>query len=219
MVSSTYIAISLCFSMGSCALEQNAVHEVSSGACMLQKTSSNMFKATVSPHDLDEEDMLLLQEAAEHREWRLQHGVLQQATWASKDAFEKFLKEQAGSSQACSARVLESKKQLDGLTFRLNDLATQIDVNEGIRDTERQNMNSVKASKNATETKYQNDLAKCEDQKEEAKNDLDRYTKEQEELDAIGAASEKHFQVSLLGGSGALDPQSCLALVEFLKRD
>merc|ERR1719235_2994652 len=106
-----------------------------------------------------------------HGNWRNQHKLMLADTGESMDVLEQFIAKQQESGDACSARLLESKRVLDGLLADLKSLSTQVDSHEEVLETETGNLNITELSVKAVETAHDEDMAEC-DQQKQAANDL-----------------------------------------------
>jgi len=108
-----------------------------------------------------------------------------QALNETEDLLDKFISQQKEAGDACSARLLESKRALDGMLAELKSLATQVDGHEEVLETETENLNVTQIAIAAEEAEYEASIAECERLVKEAKADIAQYAAELEELEQI----------------------------------
>jgi len=189
--------------------------------CLLQK-SSNMKKSSV----ISVSGALV---PSAHRNWRAEHRLLLADTGKSMDVLQEFINAQQASGDACSARLLESKRILDGLLKDLKSLSTQIDSHEEVLETETSNLNITELSVKAVETVHAEALIVCEKEKQDASDRVSQYQSELAELDQIAkpsvryehAISVKTATATKATKSSLLEDwskDSCLAFLSFQKK-
>lgn len=163
---------------------------VEDGSCLLAK------KKVVGKLEHRIGSALLSVSAESHRGWRTQHRALHQALNASEGSLEAYIQEQADSENACSARLAEAKRALDGLLHDVNSLSAQVEAHEEVLETEAQNLQISKDSIDAVEAAHAEEIAACEAQRAEAKADVERYTAELEELRQIADPEVRYEHVA-----------------------
>jgi len=150
------------------------------------------------------------------------------------DVLQEFINAQQASGDACSARLLESKRILDGLLKDLKSLSTQIDSHEEVLETETSNLNITELSVKAVEVTHTEALTVCEKEKQDASDRVSQYQSELAELDQIAKPGvryehatsvtiKKTTTVSTKSDSSLLQAEawskdSCLAFVSFQKK-
>jgi hypothetical protein len=127
-----------------------------------------------------------------HSEWRAEHKVLLQDTRKEMDVLQEFIAAQQESGDACSARLMESKRVLDGLLRDLQTLSTQIDSQEQVLETETSNLNITELSVMAVETAHKEAMAACEKETQDAHDRVSQYQSELAELDQIAKPSVRY---------------------------
>jgi len=191
-----------------------------SGQCLLQ-TAANMKKSSTLAPDA-------------HRNWRAEHRLLLADTGESMDVLQQFINAQQASGDACSSRLMESKRILDGLLKDLKSLSNQIDSHEEVLETETSNLNITELSVNAVEVTHTEAMTVCEKEKQEALDRVSQYQSELEELNQIAKPSVRldiATKISVSNGSTtteltkdsllqqqAWSKDSCLAFVQFSKK-
>merc|ERR1719456_843160 len=101
------------------------------------------------------------------------------------DVLQQFIQAQQASGDACSSRLVESKRILDGLLKDLKALSTQVDSHEEVLETETSNLNITELSVNAVNVAHKEALEACAKEKEAAAATLSQYQAEMEELNQI----------------------------------
>merc|ERR1719235_3020896 len=158
-----------------------------------------------------------------HREWRMRHSMQLSVLNKTEADLAKSIAEQKSSDIACSARLLQSKRKLDGLLKETKMLSMQVAGHEEVLETESENLKVTKESIAAVESAYDAAIEDCEKLKKEALEDLKQYTAELKELQQIAnhpAATyntAKIQQRSLLE-IGAFTRERCLAFVAFAQK-
>merc|ERR1719265_276032 len=127
--------------------------------------------------------------------WRFNHSKLTQAAQEEKDALDEFISAQGASGDACSSRLLEAKRSLDGLLHDLKSLSTQVEDHMELLDAETKNLKATELSIDAVEDQHHEDTAKCDEEREKALEDLAQYTAELEELTQIAKPSVRYSHV------------------------
>merc|ERR1719238_2548180 len=160
--------------------------------------------------------------AAVHREWRMRHSMYLSALNETEEDLAKSIAEQKSTDVACSARLLQAKRKLDGLLKETKTLSIQVAGHEEVLETESENLNVTKMSIAAVESDYDAAIEDCEKLKKEALKDLKQYSAELKELEQIAnpAATYKTAKVqqrSLLE-IGAFTRERCLAFVAFTQK-
>lgn len=189
-----------------------------SAKCLLQKISATQ-KASAS--------LLVLQDS--HRNWRNEHKSLLADTSKSVDVLDQFIKQQEESGDHCSARLMESKRVLDGLLKDLKALSSHVDSHEEVLETETGNLNITKLSVKAVEDAHTEAMAKCKKEKQDARTAVSTYKMELAELEQIANPSVRYThvaKVTIPAGTGedsfvqqsAWTTAQCLAFLEFQKK-
>eukprot|EP00746_Dinoflagellata_sp_MGD_P146566 gnl/MRDRNA2_/MRDRNA2_79022_c0_seq3.p1 gnl/MRDRNA2_/MRDRNA2_79022_c0~~gnl/MRDRNA2_/MRDRNA2_79022_c0_seq3.p1 ORF type:complete len:519 (-),score=122.88 gnl/MRDRNA2_/MRDRNA2_79022_c0_seq3:29-1585(-) len=127
--------------------------------------------------------------ASVHRAWRIEHQKLQKV---ANDTLDIFIRAQNSSKDACSARLMESKRTLDGLLKDLKAIEEQVDSHEELLQTETENLNITHKAIEAAESSYEDDKQKCADERKQAQDDLAMYNAELEELKQIAEPSVRY---------------------------
>lgn len=190
----------------------------SSAKCLLQ-TISATHKASSS--------LALLQES--HRNWRNEHTLLLSGASKSMDVLDQFIKQQEESGDHCSARLLESKRVMDGLLKDLKALSSHVDSHEEVLETETENLKVTELSVQAVEKAHTEAITKCKQEKQEAITAVSKYKMELEELDQIAKPSVRYKHVTKLSMPDATEEDSlamqsawtherCLAFLQFTKK-
>lgn len=120
-----------------------------------------------------------------HRAWLIEHEKLRKAANESTGALDMFIKAQNSSSDACSSRLMESKRVLDGLLKDLKAIEEQVQSHEELLQTETENLNITHNAIDAAETIYDGEIEECEKLKDDAHKDLEMYNAELQELEQI----------------------------------
>jgi len=158
-------------------------------------------------------------QAKVHRNWRNQHAMQRKALQEKEDILDKFISKQKAAGTACSARLMESKRALDGLLADVKKLSTQVDGHEAVLETENDNLNITKLTIASVESAYDDAVAECEKQKKEALEDLKQYTAELKELTEIANPKARYAEAKLgLLEMGAFTRERCVAFLQFAQR-
>jgi len=165
-----------------------------------------------------------------HRNWRFQNKLLLNETTESMDVLEEFIEKQEESGDACSARLLEAKRALDGLLKELKTLETQIDSHEEVLETETENLNITDLAVEAVKTTHKEDMDDCEKKKQEAMDRVSKYEAELEELHQIAKPGVRYEHVTKIPENVSLlqhvawtqnvawTKESCLAFAQLQKK-
>jgi len=159
-----------------------------------------------------------------HRNWRTQHKLLLTETTESMDVLEEFIEKQEESGDACSARLLEAKRALDGLLKELKTLETQIDSHEEVLETETENLNITDLAVEAVKTTHKEDMDACEKKKQEAMDRVSKYEDELEELHQIAKPGVRYEHVTKIPENVSLlqhvawTKESCVAFAQLQKK-
>jgi hypothetical protein len=171
-----------------------------------------------------------------HQNWRAQHKLLLTDTSRSMDVLSQFIQQQQESGDACSARLLESKRILDGLLHDVKSLSVQVDSHEEVIETETGNLGITELSVKAVDTTHKEAGVQCETQTQEAVNRVSQYQSELAELDQIAKPSVRYSHVTKIQISettktsepaentdsllqeGGWSKDSCLAFLSFQKK-
>lgn len=132
--------------------------------------------------------------------WRYNHTKLTHAADEAKDTLQEFIDAQQDSDEACSSRLLEAKRSLDGLLHDLKSLSTQVEDHMTVLEVEEQNLKATELSIDAVIDEHNEATQKCEEEKEAALKDLAQYTAELEELEAIAKPSVRFEHVVTVEG-------------------
>merc|ERR1719420_78345 len=101
----------------------------------------------------------------------MEHQRLQRVANETNGALDVFIRAQNSSNDACSSRLMESKRVLDGLLKDLKAIEEQVDSHEELLQTETENLNITHNAIEATESMYETEMQKCADEKDEAQKD------------------------------------------------
>jgi len=160
-----------------------------------------------------------------HRKWLDEHKLLLADVGESMDVLQQFINAQQASGDACSSRLLESKRVLDGLLKDVKSLSVQVDSHEEALETETGNLNITELSIKAVETTHKEAMAACEKEKQDAAARVSQYQSELAELDQIAKPSvrlqhvtkvkvNEASEASLLQ-QGVWSKESCMAFVSW----
>jgi len=146
----------------------------------------------------------------------------------SLDVLERFITEQSFEGDACSARLLETKRALDGLLKDLKALSLQVDSHEEVLETETENLNITQLSVLAVEKTHGEGVEDCDREKQDALDRVSQYQSELDELTQIAKPSVRYNHVINAGNvsndSLSLIQQdvwtrdACIAFLEFEKK-
>lgn len=212
----------------------------SNGSCLLQKFNRTANgKLIQKVHLTDHSDLQSQSMTAtlnQQHKWRVHHMSLVSVVNKSKSLLDEFIESQASSKAACSSRLLEAKRVLDGLLKDVETLNSQVLSKEEIVETETQNLEISKQSIEAAKTEYKEEIKRCMKERKEAIEEYKIYRKELIELRQIAMPSTRydhavkvhsnstHTEVSqnerlAIPGSSLLqvsfDREMCLAFVKF----
>lgn len=165
------IAISLCLVVFVTTVAASGMEE--DGSCLLSQRSRLNRIATFD------------EQAEEHHAWRSEHVRLLRVVNQSSDKINHFIEAQNDSKDACSARLVQEKRALDGLLADLKALSAQVSSHEEVLETETQNLKIVNMSIAAVEQTYAEMIGKCNEKHEEALRDVSQYSAELAELNQI----------------------------------
>merc|ERR1719262_601874 len=132
--------------------------------------------------------------------WRYNHTKLTHAADEAKDTLQEFIAAQGASDDACSSRLLEAKRSLDGLLHDLKSLSTQVEDHMTVLEVETQNLKATELSIDAVEDQHHEDTLKCDEEREQALADLAQYTAELQELTQIAKPSLRYEHVVTVEG-------------------
>jgi hypothetical protein len=162
------------------------------------------------------------------RAWFHRHNELKEVVTEDEDALTKFIEAQKVSGDACSSRLLEAKRSLDGLLHDLKSLSMQVEDHETVLEVEQQNLKATDLSIDAVEDQYEEETAKCTEEREKALEDLDQYRAELAELQQIAKPSVRYEHVVNVEGMPEAKPalleegtwtvKSCEAFVSYAKK-
>jgi len=151
----------------------------------------------------------------------------------SLDVLERFITEQSFEGDACSARLLETKRALDGLLKDLKALSLQVDSHEEVLETETENLNITQLSVLAVEKTHGEGVEDCDREKQDALDRVSQYQSELDELTQIAKPSVRYNHVikaqeqgigNVNNDSASLIQQdvwtrdACIAFLEFEKK-
>jgi len=171
-------AIQVLGKSASCSLSEPDISSSDAGECLLA-SGSRMSRA------LSRSSSSLGVSAGMHRAWLIEHKKLRKAANESTGALDMFIKAQNSSSDACSSRLMESKRVLDGLLKDLKAIEEQVESHEELLQTETENLNITHNAIDAAETIYDGEIEECEKLKDDAHKDLEMYNAELQELEQI----------------------------------
>jgi hypothetical protein len=169
----------------SCSVPAVDMPAVDSGECLLA-SGTRLSRA------LSKSSSSLGVRAGVHRAWATEHQRLQKVANQSTGALDVFIRAQNSSNDACSSRLMESKRVLDGLLKDLKAIEEQVTSHEQLLQTESENLNITHNAIDAAEDTYTTEKEKCDDQKNEASEDLKMYNAELEELKQIAEPSVRY---------------------------
>lgn len=164
------------------------------------------------------------------RTWRSHHHHIMHDADETEAELDAFIRSQEESGDACSSRLLEAKRSLDGLIHDLRSLTSQVDSHQEVLETEEENLKATKLSIKAARATYREQIKMCKKEREAAIADLTQYTAELEELKQIANPSvrsnlttEMNFPVPLAIPAaslleGAWTQEICAAFVDFAHR-
>jgi hypothetical protein len=161
---------------------QSHTHEVEAGDCLLASRSH-----LSRPQASIRSDEALNQQRSRRRSWSEEHHRLFKVANDTTDSLDQFIRAQNRfvSSDHCSARLMESKRALDGLLKDLASISKQVESHEEVLATETENLNITHKSIDAVESTFEEDKAACEKLKQDAEDDFNTFSNELEELKQI----------------------------------
>jgi len=109
---------------------------------------------------------------------------------------EEFIQKQEDSGDACSSRLLEAKRVLDGLLADVKSLSVQVDSHEEVLETETENLNITEESVKAVEIVHDEAIADCDKEKQDAIDRVSQYQSELAEMDQIAKPSVRYDHVT-----------------------
>lgn len=129
---------------------------------------------------------------AAYKWWRAKHKTRAANVKESMSEFEKFIATQNDSVDACSSKLLESKRSLDGLLKDLFSLSNQVEAHELILQTEIENLHFTMMAEKAVIVRYEAAEKDCREQILKAKEEMSQYQRELAELDQIAKPSVRY---------------------------
>merc|ERR1719316_257468 len=153
----------------------------------------------------------------------MRHALQLSALNTTEADLAKSIAEQKSSDIACSARLLQSKRKLDGLLKETKMLSMQVAGHEEVLETESENLKVTKESIAAVESAYDAAIEDCEKLKKEALEDLKQYTAELKELQQIANHPSATYETAKIQQRslleiGAFTREHCLAFVQFTQK-
>lgn len=136
--------------------------------------------------------MTLSVKLGKHRAWRIEHEKARKTANETKSMLDRFIEAQTSSSDACSSRLKESKRVLDGLLRDLNAVQDQFVSHEELLKTESENLKITHAAIEAAEDTWDSETKECQKQKDDALADLQMYNNELQELQQIANPSIRY---------------------------
>lgn len=110
----------------------------------------------------------------------------------SKSLLDKFIDAQTSSKDACSSRLIESKRVLDGLLKDVNSLNSQVLSLEQIVESEMENLKISKMTIEAVKTTYKEAIKSCNTERRNAIVEYKKYAAELNELRQIAMPSARY---------------------------
>eukprot|EP00746_Dinoflagellata_sp_MGD_P008407 gnl/MRDRNA2_/MRDRNA2_116827_c0_seq1.p1 gnl/MRDRNA2_/MRDRNA2_116827_c0~~gnl/MRDRNA2_/MRDRNA2_116827_c0_seq1.p1 ORF type:complete len:448 (+),score=111.37 gnl/MRDRNA2_/MRDRNA2_116827_c0_seq1:96-1439(+) len=173
-----------------------------------------------------------------HRAWRQEQFQLEREMNESQSILDRFIEEQATSSSACSARLMESKRTLDGLLQDVKQVSVEIASHVTILETEMENLNITHMSIEAVETEMKQAFERCKKERADALKEVKQYSSELDELIQIAKpgvryqhsmkianrSMDKLWKEAMLSNSTILIEKSdwkrdqCSAFINFARR-
>eukprot|EP00746_Dinoflagellata_sp_MGD_P162439 gnl/MRDRNA2_/MRDRNA2_89997_c0_seq1.p1 gnl/MRDRNA2_/MRDRNA2_89997_c0~~gnl/MRDRNA2_/MRDRNA2_89997_c0_seq1.p1 ORF type:complete len:522 (+),score=121.26 gnl/MRDRNA2_/MRDRNA2_89997_c0_seq1:136-1701(+) len=155
-------------------------YDVEEGDCLLASRS----RLTRPQAPMDHHNALN-QQTSRLRSWSQEHQGLFKIANGTTDSLEKFIKSQMASDDHCSARLMESKRTLDGLLKDLVAITEQVESHEELLATESENLNITHKAIEAVESTFEEDKTACGKLKQDAQEDFNTFSSELEELNQI----------------------------------
>jgi len=208
--------------VGMLLISTSTCQEVEEQSCALHGVSSEASSCHEVPQAEDKPSLLAhrvsfrkavsfaLQRDA-HRAWRERQAQLEQEVNESQSILDQFIEAQAKSGDACSSRLMESKRTLDGLLHDLKEVSLEVASHEKILETETENLNITHMSIEAVETETKMAVKKCQEERAEAIKEVTQYTAELEELVQIAEPGVR-YQHSVKSDKKSMDKLEKLAL-------
>jgi len=163
--------------------------------------------------------------------WKMKHTKLERSMNESHDSLQKFIGDQDASSDACSARLLEAKRTLDGLLHDVRTLSEEVLSHETLLSTESENLKMTHLAIESAEQSYEHEKGACKNEQDEARQDLSQYQAELRELVQIAQPNTRYEAtaqvISALPPSTSLikmnestwTHERCLLFVDFARRN
>jgi len=180
--------------------------EIEVGGCLLAHRSVTFSRSSSvrnHRHRLNEQ-------IARHHSWRLEHRKLERAANESQGALDRFIKGQAKSDDACSARLMEAKRALDGLLHDLNSLTQQVKSHEQVLHTETENLNITHLAIDSLDEQFKEDMEQCKAEQEQALADGKDLEKELQELIQIAQPEVRYGHAVGANSTGPQPPEFSL---------
>jgi len=152
---------------------------------------------------VDRSLMKVLSSDGHHQEvasWIAHHRELAHAADDGSVTLDEFMAAQQASGDACSSRLLEAKRSLDGLLHDLKSLGMQVEDHMTVLEVETQNLKATELSIEAVEDQYHEGTIKCDEEREKALADLAQYSAELKELTQIAEPSVRYQHVVTVEG-------------------
>eukprot|EP00746_Dinoflagellata_sp_MGD_P074109 gnl/MRDRNA2_/MRDRNA2_29979_c0_seq2.p1 gnl/MRDRNA2_/MRDRNA2_29979_c0~~gnl/MRDRNA2_/MRDRNA2_29979_c0_seq2.p1 ORF type:complete len:516 (-),score=122.32 gnl/MRDRNA2_/MRDRNA2_29979_c0_seq2:74-1621(-) len=146
--------------------------------------------------------------------WRYNHSRLTQAAEEASVTLDEFIEAQQNSKDACSSRMLESKRSLDGLLHDLKSLSLQVEDHETVLEVETQNLKATELSIQAVEDEHSRATQQCEEEREAALKEFMQYKAELKELKQIAKPSVRYEEVVEVKGMPEAPTEEAPALLE-----
>lgn len=173
------------------------------GGCLLAHrtlTLSKSISMQTHRHRLNEQ-------ITRHHSWRLEHHRLERAANESQGALERFIKGQAKSDDACSARLMEAKRALDGLLHDLHSLTQQVKSHEDIVKTETENLNITHLAIDSLDEQFKEDMEMCKEDQEQARTDRQDLQEELQELIQIAEPDVRYEHAAGVNSASVSAPE------------
>lgn len=191
----------------------------SENACLIQASRSSI-KAHIRRSHRHHHDV--------SKSWRTKHRKLERTMNASQDLLQKFIASQEDSSDACSARLLEAKRVLDGLLHDVRTLSAEVVSHETLLVTVTENLNITHLAIDSAEETYDQEKTECQLEQDKAREDLSQYEAELRELLQIADPDARYEQVTkvivtphpslITMDQSTWNHERCLLFVDFARR-
>eukprot|EP00746_Dinoflagellata_sp_MGD_P162326 gnl/MRDRNA2_/MRDRNA2_89839_c0_seq1.p1 gnl/MRDRNA2_/MRDRNA2_89839_c0~~gnl/MRDRNA2_/MRDRNA2_89839_c0_seq1.p1 ORF type:complete len:514 (+),score=87.18 gnl/MRDRNA2_/MRDRNA2_89839_c0_seq1:89-1630(+) len=211
----------LILTLGSLAPTMCEVNQaIEFGGCLLAHRTLTFSKSSsmqTNRHRLNEQ-------ITRHHSWGLEHHKLERAANESQGALERFINGQAKSDDACSARLMEAKRALDGLLHDLHSLTQQVKSHEDVVKTETENLNITHLAIDSLEEQFKEDMELCKEDQEQARADRQDLEQELQELIQIAQPEVRYEHVSTSASSlletdqSLWDVAQCQAFVKLVTK-